>query len=741
VARSIVPSRAIPGLALLVFALAFGATERDDRPPRSDAKAGATAGNRDTGQEGAVPAPLVEREEVHFVSLDVVIERRAGGAWGRARDIIRDQIILRIGGRITELDAFENWCGSGSEEARGLDTGPAPAPVSGAPESSRAAAGGQASAGPADAAPHSYILYFDLGHLTLASRHAALGAAKDWAQHEAGPLDKVMIVTGGQTLRIIRPLLPSTLHFAEDLEKVKTDSQLPGMWADQEPVRIQEVDRAENPSSAIWSDHGTLGSGYTRVDYLKAATAIREMSDLMAILGSIEGPKSLILFEDTLRIVPGEEYGPRRELSDLQKPLQALADSANDRDVRIYPVQLGVMKQADSALTLLATETGGQYLDGTNRAATIFGKVAEDLSCFYRVGFRIGPGTPPRDARIEVRLRDDGGSYRVRSRRTLGLPTRAERAEGLVRTALLMPSTARAFPVRLTSTTMFRHARGARVRLQISVPAGDLLGLPASGHAPGSRGIDVEIGGQVVPLRAPAPAASGQPGAEHLALWDDVDPRKTPWAFGLRSVITVPPPAPDREPPRRIVQVEEIDLPPGAFRVVAVVHDQLAGTVAAGVEDLVIVEPPPILGDIHLFADDVQAVIVGDKPASTSGKTSRPTPEGKIGLASSSLRVQGIEPEDGVVQQGSALSLIYGVCRPDLTGSHLDRTITCAGSPDASPLPPPVIVRTEAEGSCVVVIDRPAVQGLGPGSCRFEVSVKEPDGGTTSRALSFTIAP
>ena len=158
-------------------------------------------------------------------------------------------------------------------------------------------------------------------------------------------------------------------------------------------------------------------------------------------------------------------------------------------------------------------------------------------------------------------------------------------------------------------------------------------------------------------------------------------------------------------------------------------------------DDLTIGEPPPLLGDIHLFADDAHAVIVEEGAKSSSEKTSRPRPDGKIGPATSPLRVRGIETDDGVVRKGSLPSLIYGVCRPDLTGSHLARTITCAGSPEAPPLPSPVIVRTEAEGNCVVVIDRPAVQGLLPGSCRFEVSVEEPDGGTTSRALSFTIAP
>src|SRR6185295_2413274 len=124
-----------------------------------------------------------------------VIERRAGGAWSRARDVRRDQIVLRVGGRITELDSFENLCGSGSKEVPGLAAGSAPAPVPRASEPSHAAAGGPPPAGPPDAASHSYVLYFDLEHLTLASRQTAVGAAIDWAQHEARPLDKVMIVT------------------------------------------------------------------------------------------------------------------------------------------------------------------------------------------------------------------------------------------------------------------------------------------------------------------------------------------------------------------------------------------------------------------------------------------------------------------------------------------------------------------------------------------------------------------
>src|SRR5437867_1889971 len=204
---------------IFVLALGVGPAAPGDRPSWFVAEAGATFTDRDTRQDGTAPAPYIEREEVHFVSLDVMIERRAGGAWNRARDITRDQIDLLIGGQPTALDSFENWCGSGSEEAGDL--------------ASRA----RSPTGPADVVSHSYILYFDLEQLKLATRHAALRAAQEWARNGVRPSDKVMIVTGGHTLRIVRPMLPSTLHLSEDLEKVKTDFRVSEMWADGEAAR------------------------------------------------------------------------------------------------------------------------------------------------------------------------------------------------------------------------------------------------------------------------------------------------------------------------------------------------------------------------------------------------------------------------------------------------------------------------------------------------------------------------
>ncbi len=674
------------------------------------------------------------------MTLDVVVERQAGGVWRRAADITLDQIELRVGGRVIEIESFENRCAPpGGGEA-------APTATAGAATATSAAAGNAAATpgreaedrSPGPMAPHHYILYFDLEHLTLASRHAALQAALDWAEHVVRATDEVMIVTGGSSLRVVRAMRPASAHLKEDLLKVKTDFRVVEMWVDSEWRRVEEVERSERAGLGGGGGGGSLATVYARIDYLKATTSLREMRDLLAIVATIEGPKSLLVFEDTLRLLPGEEYGPSPHLVDVHEPLQTIVRAANDQGLRVYPVRLGGGERADNALTMLATETGGQYLEGTNRAASIFERLARDLSCFYRVGFRIRPEVVGRDAPLEIRIRGDGGPYRVRARRTFGLPTGAERTEEQVRSALLRPSFARAFPVSLTAAPIFGHARGARVRIEVEVPLAELLGLPSPDQGSESRRVIVEIGGEVVPLRAGASAGPRSPDAD---LWAEVDTGRKAWSFGRRSEITIPPPTHGRTPPRRVVQVEEIDAPPGRYRVAAVVHDQQAGTVAAAVTDLEIGGTPPLLGDVRLFTDDPEAVIPRSGAGEEGGTAPRAPGPREVTAASPLLPSSLLAVQDGPLPRGAPARLVYGVCRADLGGSRLERRLACGSASSTGRLPPPAIVRTAKSSPCVVVVDTLPEERLAPGPCRFEVAVQGREGGRESRSLAFLVSP
>ena len=68
---------------------------------------------RDSGrkpQQSPLPVPLLERDEVRFVTLDVAVEEKARKGWRPARDLLPDQIAVSLGGRRMDLEVFENWC-------------------------------------------------------------------------------------------------------------------------------------------------------------------------------------------------------------------------------------------------------------------------------------------------------------------------------------------------------------------------------------------------------------------------------------------------------------------------------------------------------------------------------------------------------------------------------------------------------------------------------------------------------
>ena len=84
------------------------------------------------------------------------------------------------------------------------------------------------------------------------------------------------------------------------------------------------------------------------------------------------------MLRTSVRQLPGEIY-PMVDIDRLTGVtpfLQDLATAANERNVRIYPVHAsgmsaGRVPDSNDALFMLASETGGQYIHGTNRITTV----------------------------------------------------------------------------------------------------------------------------------------------------------------------------------------------------------------------------------------------------------------------------------------------------------------------------------------------------------------------------------
>src|SRR2546428_32326 len=138
-------------------------------------------------------APVIEREEVRFITFDLAVEEQSRDGWRPARDLRADEITLLVGGKRTPLDLFESRCAaspsSPPEAARN--------PMDSATGSATPAVEGAAAA-PAGADVVRYVLYFEETHLTFVDGRRSLKAALEWAAATARPQDEAMIVVGGR---------------------------------------------------------------------------------------------------------------------------------------------------------------------------------------------------------------------------------------------------------------------------------------------------------------------------------------------------------------------------------------------------------------------------------------------------------------------------------------------------------------------------------------------------------------
>jgi VWFA-related protein len=690
-------------------------------------------------QEEPIPVPFIERETVRFVFLDIVVEEKAtDGAWAGwrlARDLKKEQVAVLAGGREMILDLFEDRC-------RPLEV----------IEESRPQESSVAEVAPPEdlsSSPDRYILYFDLELLDLSGRHAAFQAARNWAAENTGRSIEVMVVAGASGLRIIRPLSPLTDDLQEDLDAALEEVGSTELWAATEFFRVEElIEILRRKDSAAG-----LARSYAAIDRTKTRRSLQNLRELMSVFERIEGTKNLLLFADAIRFFPGEQYpGLDRRPSDIGTDLQQFGQAANERNVRIYPVQAGLEmgKKADSALTMLASETGGRHLYGTNFVDRIFDHIKDDLSCFYRVGFTATARYSGRTESLAVRVTGENRKYRVRHRSTLHDPTTEQIAADMVLAAFVDPSSARGFDMSVNAAELFNHAGVSHLRIEMSVPLAELLSLPVPGGRPGRRQFRVELGVRFVPLRSrPTMSRSAERGA-----WADVATDRESCGFGKQAVLTIPLPGAGRVQPTQLVLAHEIDAPPGSYRVVAVAYDQLAQSAAAVLTDVeVISSSPEALGAVALGIGKSGAVMLAGDEVATAGEGAATAPGEDRGparqelAASCSIGAPSLMPPDVLLVEGESVDagrpiyLSYALCHDIDDRGSFTRGLTCDSTPITLPPPSRLAAKPGHADPCTMLVEQ-VPPDLRPGAaCRFEVVLERPGRPRETRTREFSILP
>ena len=555
-----------------------------------------------------------------------------------------------------------------------------------------------------------------------------------------------MIITGGMSLRIVRPMLPVSQRLVEDLRAARKDFSTQDLWAEGESGRFREIRSRRTREEKI-----ALSKSYASIEQSVATRVLENFRDVMAIFDSIEGTKNLLFFSETLRMVPGSQYfGNPSELRagfsslddapeagtflDVSGTLRQVVEQANERNVRLYTIQasgLGAGEDTQDTLTMLASETGGVSVHGTNDLATLFDRAREDASCFYRIGFRMPASHTGKVLPVTLRIGRDGTGYRLRYRRTLMDPTQEQQEKTRLQAAFLAPQAARAFPMTVTSTRLFDHPRGSRIRVQVDIPLKDLLALP--GPRPGGQRLTLLVGGQVLPIRE----ETVPQGISRENPWMDVDPKRESRSFGRRLEINLPPAAGPRRA-TRVAYTGEMDASPGHYLIVAVAEDVLAGTVSSRTIEFRARASFASLGEIGLAAEDAGAIVVSepDTPATPA-----------------SLSPKLLTADLGPISPDRRPSFFYALCLPETNPSKpqvgsevgkaqdgwaLRRSLACGSGP-AVPLPSRSLPEIRKPGGCTLVFDPLPSDRVPAGRCRFEVRLEIPGDPPETRTREFEI--
>jgi hypothetical protein len=702
-------------------------------------------------------SPYIERQEVRFVTVDLVAQEHGGAGgkgWHTARDLRKEQVHLWLGSREMPLDLFENWCG-GPPPGAEVSTGSGAAGSGGKSGTSLhhsdqtgtldSISGPSASGGdeeqPPSATSHKYVLYFDLQHMTQGSRGAAFHAALDWASRVARPDDEVMIVNGGQSLRVIRPLQPAADGLLAGIRKAMEDFRGVDLWADGELGRKKEVARL-----AAWPDQRgaavALARSYASIDADMTRRSLDNLRDLMTLFNAIQGTKNLVFFGETVRLVPGIQYfepiadtsaaiaGFSLMLFDVYHQLDGAARAANERNVRIYAVQPAGLKMGvdiEGAMTMLATETGGGYVHGTNEIVRIMDRVGQDLDCFYRLGFRISPRHTGRTQRLTVRIGEDSLRYRLRYRRTLMDPTRLQQEQEAILAAYLSPEAAHGFPISVAARRLYDHAGGTRFRIEVSVPLEAIFIQP---NPPAGGTATLLFGGQVVPLRQEAARAE----ISKTNPWLDADPKRRSWGFDRRADIHLPSAQGRGRDPVRVLYATEMDAPPGNYRLVAVAEEPMTRSVAAGIVDLTARASAEILGDPLMAIRDPRTVFIDGASAQPDAEKSAGGDPKRIRPARAAVPAKlDLSGEPSSWTQGPG-QLLCPVCLPPssvpgagVPGSHaagwrLLSRVVCGEN--SRVLPPLDLDGLLADSGCSLVAREVPEEIWIPGPCRVETSLE-----------------
>jgi VWFA-related protein len=416
---------------------------------------------------------MVERATTRLAQLDVTV----AGPKGAIEGLTAADFEVRVMDKIVSNVFVDDLCVARS-------SAPGAAPQEAAAEKQ---APGNAPSGTPRATMATYLLYFDMPHLTQPGRQDSIAAAREMLPKLLAGGNRAMIVANAAQLKTVVPLSSDTARLDAALAKMVDDVGTFDPYTATEQRRRAEVVAAlvgRTVAEAL-----VLARGYAADERWRQERDLRRLSMVLGRFAEFDPPKVVLYFADTMRQNAGEHYlsffgtlntknsngVPVAEADDVlvgaatgALPLDRVINDAAALGIRVYTVEgQGMTSQgspiesqssasslrgnvtspgansqnvrdAQSTLVSLAAETGGRaFLNGVT-PARMANQILGDLSCLYLLSF--DPRGFPQDAPLTVSVRVKRAKVTTFVRGRLVIQSDAERLMGRVLSAFTTPA-------------------------------------------------------------------------------------------------------------------------------------------------------------------------------------------------------------------------------------------------------------------------------------------------------------
>lgn len=432
--------------------------------------------------------PFQEVVEVRVMDLDVVVTDSRGRP---ITDLAREDFTVRVEGRVVPIDYFAR-----------VDEGAIHAPDLAAASPDRVLdefrRGGEAYV------PRHFLVYVDLGHMSLPARNRAVEALRDLVTR-LGPSDTGRVVLFDRRGKELTEWTASKETLLGALSRIEDA----GVGMSRLLTERQTMREIDSISSFRRSTRESLARSYAEQERAEVRRMLEDMGNEISSLSPMPGKKALIYVSGGFELQPGYammayatgSFGLSSfSATNVSRELNELVQRANASEITVYALDArgltaeGVSAAEDdplasrpgvaflaredsqAGLIALARETGGIALVNSNDLTGGLSRVYQDSSSYYSIGVNLAKleGTGYRDVRVDVKR----SGVTVRTRRGYALRSNADRARDSARAVLRTNLEYRAFPVSLRTAPPTKQKRLFALPIQVTFPASGLTFLP-----------------------------------------------------------------------------------------------------------------------------------------------------------------------------------------------------------------------------------------------------------------------